>query len=433
MDEIKMAVYCIAAIIELYVLYDFFHDDYEKRFDNYWPSLPLALCIIAFNTIVPMYALQMNSVLNLVMTWILIRFTYIGTRRQLFRRYFGYMFITCASEMICVGISYAITKISVIYQDLYLWIVIMFSAKIINIILCKLAKKYVIKSTQSYDGKTLLFMILQSAFMFMLLYFSLAISSILEEAIGVYVGIFGIVWVAIGFVMLMAADWMNTLERTRRHYNELLLKTDMERQYYAKIEEIDKQQTIYRHDMKQYLSVIAGLAEQGKCEDITQMISTMNEEIKAITPKVYTSSGMLNALLGEKENVASKENVKIAFTIEPDVNVSFIKDTDMIAMFGNLLDNAIRAEKKCNGDRTVNVRLFETEGSFLMFCVENHFEGEIKKEGNRFITTKANKEKHGLGIESVKNLAGKYGGILTLREEKNMFYADLLLSKKYAS
>lgn len=69
----------------------------------------------------------------------------------------------------------------------------------------------------------------------------------------------------------------------------------------------------------------------------------------------------------------------------------------MIAMFGNLIDNAIRAASQCE-KKEVTVRLFEPEGNFVVFIVENPYAGVIKKSGARFLSTKENQEEHGIGL-----------------------------------
>lgn len=45
-------------------------------------------------------------------------------------------------------------------------------------------------------------------------------------------------------------------------------------------------------------------------------------------------------------------------------------------------------------------------------------------------TTKQNKEKHGFGIRSIRQIVEKYDGMLDFYEQDNMFFADVLLKKE---
>lgn len=100
-------------------------------------------------------------------------------------------------------------------------------------------------------------------------------------------------------------------------------------------------------------------------------------------------------------------------------------------MFGNLIDNALRAAAQCQQGRKVSVRLFEPEGNFIFFVVENPYTGELSRAGGRFLSTKEEGGEHGIGLMSVRGLAKKYGGILDLQQEDGFFIATLSLSKGF--
>lgn len=161
----------------------------------------------------------------------------------------------------------------------------------------------------------------------------------------------------------------------------------------------------------------------------------MNSDLQKITPKTFSSSRIINALFNEKESTAQNVGVKIDFNVEINVDLLFIKDTDIISMFGNLIDNAVRAAKDNHDeDRIVYVQLFETDGNFIMFTVENKFSGEIIRSNEKYISTKKNESGvHGLGLESSERLASKYGGFLDLDvdEEKKIWLSSLSIQKNY--
>lgn len=113
-----------------------------------------------------------------------------------------------------------------------------------------------------------------------------------------------------------------------------------------------------------------------------------------------------------------------------------MEDIDLIAMFGNLIDNAVRAEKewkdspdKDSVDSAVVIKLFETEGNFIMFTVENHFLTLDVKNG-KLVSTKRVPGEHGLGLFNVERLCEKYGGLFDMETEGNTFISSICLPKK---
>lgn len=217
--------------------------------------------------------------------------------------------------------------------------------------------------------------------------------------------------------------------------DRLTRKYELEKNYYDRLDEIEQRQSIIRHDEKHYLAAIAGLCAEGKTEDIEKLLNVMNIELQKNTPKKYVRNRIVNALLNEKEALAKKDFVNIDFQIEPEVELEGFEEIDLIAMFGNLIDNAVRAERewlesigrKC--DSAVGIKLFETDGNFIMFIVENHFRN-IETKNGRMVTTKDQPGQHGIGLFNVRLLCEKYGGVYDMEIDDGVFTTSICLPKK---
>ena len=61
------------------------------------------------------------------------------------------------------------------------------------------------------------------------------------------------------------------------------------------------------------------------------------------------------------------------------------------------------------GDRYIKIRLHQT-GDVLIIMVENSYEGTVRREEGRFLSSKAEMRK-GIGITSVLDVCKKYNGI----------------------
>lgn len=63
----------------------------------------------------------------------------------------------------------------------------------------------------------------------------------------------------------------------------------------------------------------------------------------------------------------------------------------------------------------------------LRIEIENSSDGRTEIVQGRFLTTKADKELHGIGLNNVKKIVEKYRGIMEISAEKDTFRVKVLL------
>ena len=178
-----------------------------------------------------------------------------------------------------------------------------------------------------------------------------------------------------------------------------------------------------------------------KCHDIRHQIHTMlgdgnidrselekiNEAVSIYDTLVHTVNEALDVLLTEKSLIC--KNKDITLTCMADCrDLAFIRDSDLYALFGNIMDNAIDAvsafaekEKRCIG---LNIH---TVASFVTVTVKNYYKGELKYgQDDLPLTTKGNTDYHGYGLKSIRLIVEKYGGELSLVAEGGIFKVNIL-------
>ena len=67
------------------------------------------------------------------------------------------------------------------------------------------------------------------------------------------------------------------------------------------------------------------------------------------------------------------------------------------------------------------------EKGVLKIHIENSYNGTLIQKGTRLLTTKKEKELHGLGLGSVENIVQKYHGEMEIEKENNTFSVRVLL------
>ncbi len=210
----------------------------------------------------------------------------------------------------------------------------------------------------------------------------------------------------------------------------LLLKKDLDEVSFHNMEQVN---TAYRkclHDIHRYFYQVRSLAADGQNKRIINMIDEVEGRIKdEERGKIFVRDSVLNAILSKCSQKAEEYGIDLSIFAEENIDVSYMQDTDKISLFGNLLDNATEAAWKCaDKKRKMEVRLFMGSQYILYMEIKNTWDGLSYKEGDRFLSTKKDRDNHGLGISIAEELAQKYGGSLELSAGEEWFSTTLYVS-----
>ncbi len=191
-----------------------------------------------------------------------------------------------------------------------------------------------------------------------------------------------------------------------------------------------------RHELKNHLTTIRGLAVAGHYEDMESYISRMDKSLKALDPVISTGNAVTDVILNDRRKAAEEQNTdfQAEFSYPEDRGYNAY---DMGIILGNLLQNALEACSKVpEGSRYISV-CSRVKKKFFLLEVCNSFQGDIllDKSTNLPVSTKdeelsgINGFSHGIGLSNVKRTAEKYGGSLEIRTEGNTFCVTVLLQQ----
>lgn len=90
-----------------------------------------------------------------------------------------------------------------------------------------------------------------------------------------------------------------------------------------------------------------------------------------------------------------------------------------------MIDNAIEAAEN-TVDKRITVEM-NTCGNYLSILITNSISNSVLTDNKDLMTSKADKELHGIGIKSVKAVVKKYDGMINFYEENGEFCCHILL------
>lgn len=183
--------------------------------------------------------------------------------------------------------------------------------------------------------------------------------------------------------------------------------------------EIEEIQDIYadmrglRHDMKSHLESIAAVIRRisGKDkEEIDNYIEKMETTVSRLDFAYRTGNPITDVIIHQKKQEAEKQNISFEadFTY-PDKQQIDVYDIGIV--LNNALENAIEASSKAPGKKSISLRSY-MKGNLFFIEVENDFLSEIifDSETGLPVSSKADKQLHGLGMENIQRCAKKYMG-----------------------
>ncbi|HBD64114.1 MAG TPA: hypothetical protein DC038_06700 [Clostridiales bacterium] len=210
-----------------------------------------------------------------------------------------------------------------------------------------------------------------------------------------------------------------------KHKNDLeLQRIKMENNYFSDVNSVLEEIRILRHDMRGELVIIHGYNEMNQRDKISSHIEKKLQELDIqLLPKM-DSDNILTSFINFKLKEAKSHNIEIILesnlTEENEINID---KEDICRVLNNIINNAIEA---CENVEEKYIRLqIDMISNSLVIKSENPFKGEVKKEGNKIITLKRDKARHGYGLKSVRGIAEKHGGFMNINHGSNIFILEV--------
>jgi sensor histidine kinase YesM len=201
---------------------------------------------------------------------------------------------------------------------------------------------------------------------------------------------------------------------------------------YRTLEEKIELQRSISHDYKNHLSYIQGLLERGDDRGISEYLKKINGEVDRDLDRIDTNNPVVNVVVNTKYYEAKKAGAVIVCKIN-DLSDVKMKETDIILLLSNLLNNAIEAIKHCTNEKILRFKIVAENGNFVI-SMQNSYSGELRKNGEIYITTKTkNQEMHGIGLKNITRIVDKYNGIYQFAHTGEEFHATIIIPNNKSS
>ncbi|MBU5676258.1 GHKL domain-containing protein [Alkaliphilus sp. MSJ-5] len=224
------------------------------------------------------------------------------------------------------------------------------------------------------------------------------------------------------------------IEQQKREFLWQMREKEYENQhiYIEHIQDVIQTLRAQRHDFNNYVSTIYGLIHLGKLEEAKKYILNLSKDVVDLNEIVNVYHPVVGAVLNMKKEKAARS--KIDFNVDVDIPTKLPFDfVDLSTILGNLLDNAIEAcEKIPHLSPKVDIKIYMKD-IHMIIKIENSKSDKViygNDKLRRFVTTKVDKENHGLGLMNVRKAVNKYNGVIKIQDKGTEFLVDIALPVK---
>lgn len=223
-------------------------------------------------------------------------------------------------------------------------------------------------------------------------------------------------------VVLLMLLWVKSIKYKRAEGMKQIMqmKIEMLEKNFHILQAEYQERTAIVHDMKNHLRAIGGMVEKGHTKEAMAYISEITGKLWHGEAIVWSNHETVDLILNMKFQEAQNENIEVNCKCENmgDLTLSFV---EICALFSNLLDNAIEANRRCSMERKIGIVCVRRE-DMLIISVSNPVEkGMGGKENPWLITTKPDKKAHGFGIPSIQNVLAAHSGYMRTEVKNNTF------------
>lgn len=183
-----------------------------------------------------------------------------------------------------------------------------------------------------------------------------------------------------------------------------------------------------KHDVRHHISLMQEYVRNREYDELEKYLNSYQQSLPDDTLINFCENKAVNAIMLYFAQMAKNKDIDYDVKAVIPEKIA-VDETDLSVLFGNLIENAVDAVgKEKSDDRKIVIRAVTDEYT-LCLGIDNTFTGNVKKDVNGVLFS----SKHigfGIGVESVKSIAEKYGGAYRSEIKDGMFMSSVMLNLK---
>ena len=228
-------------------------------------------------------------------------------------------------------------------------------------------------------------------------------------------------------IMYFVVQQMNKDNQTKLEYELMKEKEKYSKESMEIIKRGNEELREFKHDLKNYLLPLQEMAEKMPQSEMADAWEKIFQKIEDVQTLIQTGNRYVDSMINTKISLARSEKTDVKCTILS--RMDGVDGLEFCSVFGNLMDNAIEAERTVADGKKIEI-LIEEKMGYLRLLVQNKIDRSVLKENPELRTTKKTEGVNGIGHKSVEWTMQKMGGAVKYYEKDGMFCAETVFPVK---
>lgn len=177
------------------------------------------------------------------------------------------------------------------------------------------------------------------------------------------------------------------------------------------------------HDLKHQMKHLQRVEND---DERSAYIEEIKNAISIYDATYHTGCETLDYILREKTLISDERNIAFSCMVD-GAPLNFMDKTDLYALLGNALDNALEQQMKEEEEMRMMSLRIQQSGQMVMIHLENTCSNSLEFYNGIPLTTKEDKNYHGFGVRSMSYIVEKYEGNIVMYTEDGKFILDIAI------
>lgn len=166
--------------------------------------------------------------------------------------------------------------------------------------------------------------------------------------------------------------------------------------------------------------------------ELKKYLAEINGEIEHDMDCIETNHHIINTVINQKYYESASKGILFLCKIN-DMSKINMKNKDIALLLSNLLNNAIEACEKIEGQKYIKIKLI-LKNNKLILSVKNSYDGKLCRINNQLATLKeTDTESHGYGLKNVIKVVKDSDGDYVIKTTDSEFYISIYIPQNMAN
>ena len=236
-------------------------------------------------------------------------------------------------------------------------------------------------------------------------------------------------------LMLVLADvflhkdaQMRQAYERQQHESELMaVRLSAEKKRHDMMMREERRLAKLRHDLKHHVALLTSFIADGDPGRAQDYLAELSENIRRKTSVPCCENVAVSAVIEHYAALARQDGIDTVIDTDVPEKIGGISDTELASVFGNLLENALEACRRGNGEKAAFIQLkARILDQRLVILMENSLFEQPRPSGAFYHSSKRGGQ-HGIGLRSIADIAEAHGGTARFEADGDAFRSSVIL------